>query len=204
MCRRPQGTGSVLGASDAKSDSIAKALDAIQKNTNRDLEYASEMARSLRSIETISAGSPPWIARQMGVSGGAFDQSGSGLGKTTASTQGGAGRPALSLGGGIGLAISAASLIATKIPIIGGAIDTMLKALFGTKKTVSLLDQGFEFAWRRASARSSRAACVGDIYNALQTTKKSKFFGISTGTKTSSFDPDQRARRRLHQQINRC
>jgi hypothetical protein len=50
---------------------------------------------------------------------------------------------------------------------------------------VTLIDQGFEFTAQSVGQIVS-SGVVGDIYNALQTTKKSKFFGISTGTKTST------------------
>jgi hypothetical protein len=49
---------------------------------------------------------------------------------------------------------------------------------------VTLIDQGFEFTAQSVGQIVS-SGVIGDIYQALQTTKKSKFFGISTGTKTS-------------------
>jgi hypothetical protein len=85
----------------------------------------------------------------MGVSGGMFDTSGLGLGKTSSIDAAKMLGSSAFLGGGIGLLVSGAALIATKIPIIGGAIDTIVKALFGTTKTVTLLDQGLN-SQRRA------------------------------------------------------
>lgn len=178
--QKSQGTGTVLGDSSAKSDSLAKSLDLVEQHTNKDLEYSSDMARSLRAIQTSIGSLSALIARQLNVPGGGFDTTGLGIGsKTSVGAQGllGVGM----LGGVIGLGIYE---IGKNIPIIGGVIDTVVKALFGTKKTVTLIDQGFEFV-AQSVGDIVNSGVVGDIYNALQTTKKSKFFGISTGTKTS-------------------
>jgi hypothetical protein len=149
------------------------------------------MVRSLRAIETNIGGLSSLIARQMNVPGGGFDTSGLGLGKKTSLGAIGYGGITATfaaigyLGGPIGALGALLIPLVTKIPVIGGAIDTVLKALFGTTKTVTLLDQGFEFAAQSVGQIVS-SGVIGDIYNALQTTKKSKLFGISTGTKTST------------------
>jgi hypothetical protein len=178
-----QGAGSVLGDSSAKSDSIAASLDLMLKNTNKDLEYSSEMVRSLRVIEGGIGSLAALVARQIGVSGGAFDAGSLGLGTKSGTNPAMFGVAGI-LGGPVGLAAGFALDLVKKIPVIGDVVGGIVKALFGTKKTVTLLDQGFEFAAQSVGQIVS-SGVVGDIYNALQTTKKSKFFGISTGTKTS-------------------
>jgi hypothetical protein len=171
-----QGTGSVLGDSDAKSDSIANSLELMLKNTNKDLEYSNEMVRSLRAIETNIGSLSGLIARQLGASGGMFDQSGLGLGKKTTVPL-----------GTLPLTVGVVDLVAKKIPVIGGALDTVIKALFGTTKTVTLLDQGLTFAAQSVS-QILDGGLVGSVYQSVQTKTKSKFFGISTGSKTKVSD----------------
>lgn len=75
-----QGTGSVLGDSKAKSESLQKALDLVAANTNRDLEYSNDMLKALRSIDANIGALTGLLARQLGVSGGMFDTSDLGLG----------------------------------------------------------------------------------------------------------------------------
>ena len=68
------GTGSVLGDSTAKSESIQRALDIVAQNTNRDLEYSNAMLRALRSIDNNIGVVAAALARSLGA-GGAFDTS---------------------------------------------------------------------------------------------------------------------------------
>ena len=75
-----QGAGSVLGDKTTKSESLAKALSIAASNTNRDLEYSSQMVRSLRSIDSNIGSLAAVLARQLGVTGGAFDTTGLNLG----------------------------------------------------------------------------------------------------------------------------
>jgi TP901 family phage tail tape measure protein len=49
--QKTQGTGSVLGASDAKSESIAKSIEHLEKNSGLGLYHSSEMVKSLKSIQ---------------------------------------------------------------------------------------------------------------------------------------------------------
>ncbi|MBD8531492.1 MULTISPECIES: tape measure protein [unclassified Massilia] len=51
-----QGTGSVLGASTTKSESIARSLELSLANSNIELNYTADMLRSLRSIESSLSG----------------------------------------------------------------------------------------------------------------------------------------------------
>lgn len=74
------GTGSVLGDSKAKSDSIARSLELVAENTNHDLEYSNAMLKALRSIDTSIAKMANTVARQIQVAGGLFDTSGQNLG----------------------------------------------------------------------------------------------------------------------------
>lgn len=167
-----QGTGSVLGAGDQKSSSLSNSLAIVAKNSNRDLEYSNLMVRHLRAIEGNIGNLTSAIARQMGVSGGGFGTEGLGLGENKGMST-------------VGKFMMPGAGLLSKIPVIGGAFDTIAKALFGTKKTVTLLDQGLTFANQTVDEVLNRGI-EGLVYNVTQTTKKSKFFGISTGSKTST------------------
>jgi hypothetical protein len=167
--QKTQGTGSVLGDSAAKSESIARSLDIVADNTNRDLEYSNSMLRSLRSIDSHIGTLTAALARQLGV-GGAFDTSSLGLG-TSRGLNTGALAVAL---GPIGLALS-------QIPVIGGII----KSLFGTKKTTTLLDQGLSFDPQSLEAILN-GGLSGSSYQDIQTKTKKKAFGITYSNKTKT------------------
>lgn len=76
------GTGTVLGAPNDASASIANSLEMAERYYQSDLRFSSEMVDSLRAIETNIGAVTTAIARQVGV-GGAFDTSGLNLGTTT-------------------------------------------------------------------------------------------------------------------------
>lgn len=77
-----QGSGTVLGDAAAKSDSIAQALTAIQKDTNTDLEYSNQMVVSLRAIQSSIGSVAASLSYQLGT-GGALNTSNLGLGTTS-------------------------------------------------------------------------------------------------------------------------
>jgi hypothetical protein len=165
-----QGTGSVLGDSKAKSESISRSLNIVASNTNKDLEYSNDMVRSLHSIDQNIGALTNVLARQLGVSGGMFDTSGLGLGTKTGYS---------GISGMLGLGLIGA--LADKIPIIGG----IFKSLFGTKKTTTLLDQGLSFDAQTLQDVLANGI-DGQSFQDVQIKKKSKFFGISTGTSTKT------------------
>ncbi|HET7255627.1 MAG TPA: hypothetical protein VFJ46_17860 [Xanthobacteraceae bacterium] len=69
------GTGSVLGDPKAKSESIARSLEIVANNTNKDLEYTNAMLQALRSIDTSISKLAGTVAKQILVNGGMFDTS---------------------------------------------------------------------------------------------------------------------------------
>lgn len=75
--QKTQGTGTVLGDPEAKSESITRGLDLIEKNTYQGLDYSAGMLSSLRNIESSMTGLSSLVMR----SGGVID--GSNLGVTT-------------------------------------------------------------------------------------------------------------------------
>lgn len=76
------GTGSVLGDSKAKSESISRSLELVASNTNKDLEYSNQMLIALRSIDTSIAKMAGTVARQIQVAGSLFDTSKLNLGSS--------------------------------------------------------------------------------------------------------------------------
>jgi phage-related minor tail protein len=67
--QKKQGTGSVLGDGDAKSESIKNALDAVEKNTYQGLSINYNMLASLRSIDTNIGSFASQLVRSTDVTG---------------------------------------------------------------------------------------------------------------------------------------
>lgn len=65
-----QGTGTVLGDSDAQSESIVNALEILRENSSDELLYQSAMLASLRAIESGISGMAVFIARMSALTGG--------------------------------------------------------------------------------------------------------------------------------------
>lgn len=162
-----QGTGSVLGDSSAKSDSIAKALDQSTRAVNKDLEYSSEMVRSLRAIESSIGSVSSLLARQL-TAGGSLSTEGLNLGTSKS-------------GPGLGTTL------------LTGGLSAILPGLFGSKTTTTLVDQGLQFD-AQSLADLLANGVDGSTYQTTQSTKKKKLFGITvsnrTSTNTSSGDLD--------------
>lgn len=76
-----QGTGSVLGDSKAKSDSLEKALTFAEAYQNKDLEYGNAMVRSLKSIDDQIGAVAAALAKSF-AAGGMLSTEGLNLGKT--------------------------------------------------------------------------------------------------------------------------
>lgn len=168
--QKTQGTGTVLGDAEAKSESIARSLELVEAHTNKDLEYSNSMLRALRSIDQNIGALTAALARQLGVAGGIFDSSGLGLGSSTKLST----LTAAFLGGPIGVLLS-------KIPVIGG----IMKTLFGTKTTRTLTDQGLSFD-AQSLEDILNSGLLGDAYQDVAVKKKKKFLGITYSNKTNS------------------
>jgi len=175
------GTGSVLGDGDAKSNSITAALDIMASNSNRDLEYSNQMVRSLRAIENNIGSLASLLAKQLGLSGGSFDQSGLGLGSSSKGPGNLLTGALLALSPAIGLF----GVILSQIPILGDIVGAVGKFVFSTKVTRTLVDQGLTFN-AATVAQIAANGITGNTYQEVETAKKKKLFGISLGTKTST------------------
>lgn len=153
--QKAQGTGSVLGDATAQSASISRALEVASANQNRDLEYSNQMVRSLRSIDANIGSLTAAVARSLSVD--------SFLNGSSATTGSGFNRNAV----GDGL---------SNIPLIG----SFLGSLFGTKSKTTLQDTGINFA-DQSIADILSGGVDAQAYQQTLTTKKKKFFGITTG-----------------------
>ncbi|AWL04221.1 phage tail length tape measure family protein [Massilia oculi] len=149
-----QGTGSVLG-SDAKSESISRALDAIEGATLQGLGISNGMLTSLRNIEAGIGQFASLLVRTTGVTGdfgkdmgkNVFDSKAIGIGGAAggavlgamggAYVGMGASQIGLMLGGPVGMALGAALGAIIGKTFVGKA----LTSVFGGKTTVE--DTGF-------------------------------------------------------------
>jgi hypothetical protein len=156
--QRMQGAGSVLGDANAKSESLANAMNIVAANTNRDLEYSNGMLRALRSIDSQIGTVAAALARSFGA-GGMLDASNLGLG-TTASGPGG-------------------------LMKLFSPLTALLPGLFGTSTTRTLQDQGVQFGSGSLDAILS-GGLTGSAYQQVATNTKKKFFGLTYSDKTST------------------
>jgi hypothetical protein len=138
--QKDQGTGSVLGDGDAKSESIKKALDAVEKNTYQGLAINYGMLATLRSIDTnISSfaghllGSTDITNPEVGSLSHGYGTSNVGAADMTLT-----GAEVGSYFGPVGTAVGAVvGYIASKIPVF----QNIFTSIMGGKQSVS--DSGF-------------------------------------------------------------
>jgi len=77
-----QGTGTVLGDDDAKSESLLNAMEGLADNSNIALEYSSDMLATLRSINDGIAGMATTVLRASGLRGTRLDEIAAGVGSS--------------------------------------------------------------------------------------------------------------------------
>lgn len=170
------GTGTVLGDSNAKSESVKRSIDALKEVDTLMLGYSREMAASLKSIESQIGGFASLLVREGDINASAgvnvgFKQS------TTGNVL-----EHIVTGGGL----------LTKIPVIGGLIGSVGKfigSLFGTK--TSVVGSGL-YGWADNLGNIMNNGFNADYYSDIK--KKKKFFGVTTSTKYytqyTDADPD--------------
>lgn len=159
--QKRQGAGSVLGDANAKSNSIARSLEIVASNTNRDLEFSNDMLRALRSIDTGIDAVASGLARSLGLGGG-LSTDGLGLGATTRSGT----AMATLLGGAAGFVLS-----------------KIMPSWFGSTTTRTLQDQGLAFG-SQSMADILAGGVDGQTYQQVLENTKKKAFGITYSDKT--------------------
>jgi tape measure domain-containing protein len=126
--QKTQGTGSVLGDSDAKSESIKHAIEAVEKNTYQGLAINTSMLATLRSIDTNISSFASQLVRTTDITNpdvGTLNSNNGGA--TTALTA--------VMGGAIGLTLT------KLIPGLGNVVGKIATSIFGGKQSVE--DSGF-------------------------------------------------------------
>ncbi|WP_294390454.1 hypothetical protein [uncultured Sphingomonas sp.] len=171
------GAGSVLGDSDAKSDSLKRAIDLVSDLQSQTLVYTTQMAASLKSIEGQIGGLASLVVR----SGDVQAELGIPTGFKSSLTDR-AGGTAMLAGAGAGIGMIASGPLGAIIgTALGSVIGTVFKGLFGTKTSVV------------GSGIYGGAQSVGDImangfdgatYADVQ--KKKKVLGLTASTKYST------------------
>ncbi len=168
------GTGTVFGDAEAKSESIARAIDHLREVDTLTMRYSAAMLASLRSIEANIGGLTNLIIRTNGAEDlAAGVQTGF---KPTGVTA--------ILGG----AMQKVGSVLDKIPVIGGilggvvgAIGKLIGSLFGTK--TSVVGQGI-YGGAQSLGGIMSGGFQGQYYTDIQ--KKKKFLGITTSTRYST------------------
>jgi TP901 family phage tail tape measure protein len=156
--QKTQGTGSVLGAASAVSESISKSLEIVKDNSGLMLPLNQQMASSLKNIETAIAGVASLVARSTGVT------SGSNFNVQTGT-----------IGNAGGVAGTIQNLVSS-IPVIGGVLGN-LAGLWG-KTTQKIVDSGIQFA---GTVKSLQSGLGYQQYASIDTTKSS-YFGFKKST----------------------
>lgn len=161
------GTGSVLGDSAAKSESIKRSVDALKEVDTLMLGYSREMAASLKSIESQIGNLASLVVRAGDINASAGVTEGF---KTDAL--------------GKALTFSPIGKLLEKVPVIGdiiGGITGVVRSLFGTKTKV--VGSGL-FGGAQSLESILSGGFDASYYSDIQ--KKKKFFGLTTSTKYST------------------
>lgn len=128
------GTGTVLGDSSAKSDSIARSIELMASNSDIELSHTSRMLASLRNIESSIAGLGNLLIRNAGLTGA-----------TAAGTMG----SAAALGSSAAfIAVTGGLIGLTLDKITGGLVGKITGKIFGSifGGATSVIDTGLTVA----------------------------------------------------------
>ena len=184
------GTGSILGDSSAKSESIAHSLAIMEKNSGLGLAHTVSMDSSLKQMVAGIGNLSSLLARSgvtsagggaaAGVQTGTSPLGGS-LGMAAGTLAGGVGGAALGTYLGMGMAAIGGPLGMAVGAVLGSVLGSVVSKLFNT--TTSIKDQGI----------TGKAMSLGDVdalgftaqaYADVNTKKKA--FGISYSSKDST------------------
>jgi tape measure domain-containing protein len=183
--QKAQGTGGVFGDADAKSASIAKSIELLEKNSGSLIPLNRGMLSALRAIEASMSGLTNILVRTPGVIDGsnlgiqegvlAKSKGRSGVGMAAGAAAGaGYGATAGAILGPLGVAIGAVGGA-----LLGAAVGQLMK-LWG-KTTQKIVDSGIQFG---GSVRGLQAGQGINQYASVDTTKSS-WFGLSKKTTNS-------------------
>ena len=183
--QKTQGTGSVFGDADAKSDSINRSIDTLKNNSSVMLPINQAMLASLRGIEAAMGGLANLVLRASGITDGTNmgiqtgQIAGPGVGSQLA---GGA------VGAGVGYMAGAGFSAFTALGAVGGPIGMAIGAVLGatigklwgsTKQAI--VDSGLQMGGKVSDLQAGKGF---NQYASVDTTKKS-WFGLSKKTTNS-------------------
>ena len=163
VMQEKNGTGTVLGDAQAKSESIAKAMESLADVDTLTMRYSAEMAASLKNIELSMGGLASILVRTYGLTtGNATGQNTYAIGATDIGAQIISGLDAVTLG-------------------MFHSILGPLSSMWGGTK-VSLIDSGVQFD--KGTIGDYVAGNGVSQYGTVETRKKS-WFGLSKSTSTN-------------------
>jgi hypothetical protein len=171
--QKAQGTGTVLGDSSTKSNSLLAALDAMEANTFTQLKYSSGMLDALKSIQRSMAGLAQIVFRTNGLTSGNVFGIKEGTRGLNATTEG-------PLGAAFGGFLKSTRPDAL-FPGLGDKLDSLIGSLWG-KKTTAITDSGLGINGSLGDLTQGRGFSQ---YADVQTTSSS-FFGLVKKTSTST------------------
>lgn len=166
--QKTQGTGSVLGMSEAKSESVVNSLAIMEKNSGLGLAQGNQMVNYLRAVADNITNLSSLIVRTTGITGDMAPGSKGAAAGVAGSTLGVA-----VLTGGIGLILD--KLLGGKI---GNILGSIANSIFGGK--VTTLDTGF------TASRTTVAGAAAGGFNANQYTDTKKDGGWFSSDKYST------------------
>lgn len=160
------GTGSVMGDSKAKSDSVAKALAMIEKNTYQDLAISNSMLTALQNIEAGIAGLGNLVSQNLGQGTSFGDMKGSN------NALGG------SAGAMVGSGAAAGAYLGSAFGPVGTAVGAVAGAILGalSRIKVDVQDQGLAFKSQSLGTTVTKGA-DGSSYSDVNT--KKSFLGVT-------------------------
>jgi hypothetical protein len=132
-----QGAGTVLGDSSAKSDSIKRSIDLIEKNTYQDLAISSSMLTTLKSIDSNIASFASQLVRSTNITNPeiSLNSGVSGANKGTAALAAvgyTAGSMVTLIGSVLGPLGALAGVLISRIPVV----SKLMSSVFGGKQSV--------------------------------------------------------------------
>jgi tape measure domain-containing protein len=162
-----QGTGSVLGDENAKSDSITKSMEILKNNSNIALQQSAAMLSSLRSIDAGISGMANLVARTSGLRGTPQDEQAAGVGSSK---------------GFLGFNSSSTTLLDQGIQSFGQTIGNIIANGFaGSKYTETQTSKSSFFGLKHSNSTNTTTAPLdAELADQFQLTIKSIAEGVKT------------------------
>jgi hypothetical protein len=178
-----QGTGTVLGNSSAKSESIKRAIELSASNSSTQINYLSGMLTALQSIQSNISGFASEVLRTTDVTNANAAGLNTNNGGATTVTKTGLVAAGAMVAGPLGALVAYA---VNKIPAIGNMLGKISTSIFGGKQNLD--DSGITMdkaSLASIQANGAHAKSYADI-----TTSGGWFRSDRHDTKTSSLDAD--------------